>query len=91
MVVSSWEGARVEAIAAEVHCSPLTVRRRLHRFDTEGFEGLGDRPRAGRPRRLSDADDSALIALVHTAPPGRLERERDGTLVAHDEKREARL
>ena len=89
MVVRSWEGARVEAIAAEVHCSPLTVRRRLHRFDSEGFEGLGDRPRAGRPRRLTPADDSALIALVHTAPPGRLERERDGTMVARDEEREA--
>jgi len=69
----------------------LSVRRRLHRFDTEGFEGLLDRPRAGRPRRLTPADNSALIALAHTAPPGRLERERDGTLVAHDEKREARL
>ena len=67
----------------------FSVRRRLHRFDAEGFEGLGDRPRPGRPRRLTHADDSALIALVHTAPPGRLERQRDGSLVAEDEKPEA--
>jgi Homeodomain-like domain len=69
LVVSSWDGWRVEAIAAELHCRPLTVRRRLHRFDAEGFEGLGDRPRPGRPRRLTHADDSALIAQVaHPAP-----------------------
>jgi len=89
MVVYSWEGWRVEAIAAELRCRPLTVRRRLHRFDAEGFDGLGDRPRPGRPPRLTNADDSALIALVHTAPPGRLERQRDGSLVAEDEKKEA--
>ena len=91
MVVRSWEGARVEAIAAELQCSSLTVRRRLHRFDTEGFEGLGDRPRPRRPRRLTPADDSALIALVRQAPPGRLVTQRDGTMVARDEEREARL
>lgn len=89
MVVYSWEGWRVEAIAAELRCRPLTVRRRLHRFDAEGFEGLGDRPRPGRSRRLTHADDSALIALVHTSPPGRLVRHRDGTLMAEDEKKEA--
>jgi transposase len=89
MVVSSWEGWRVETIAAKLHCSPLTVRRRLHRFESEGLKGLGDRPRARRPRRLTPANDSPRIALVHTAPPGRLERERDGTLVARAEKREA--
>ena len=89
MVVRSWEGARVETIAAELHCDPQTVRRRLHRFDTEGFEGLGSRPRPGRPRRLTHADDSALIALVHTPPPGQLVTQRDGTMVARDEEQEA--
>jgi transposase len=89
MVVYSWEGWRVEAIATELHCRPLTVRRRLHRFDAQGFEGLGDRPRPGRPRRLTHADDSALIALVHTPPPGRLVTQEDGRMVARDEEREA--
>jgi len=40
MVARSWDGERVEAIAQEVGCSPQTVRRRLHRFDAEGIEGL---------------------------------------------------
>src|SRR6266705_471054 len=63
MVVRSWDGQGVEAIAKELRCSALTVRRRLHRFDAEGIEGLGDRPKPSRPRRLTTADDSQLIAL----------------------------
>ena len=86
MVASSWDGERVEAIAQELHCHPQTVRRRLHRFDVEGIEGLGDRPKAGRPRRLTVEDDSHLIALVRQAPPGRLVTQRDGTMVARDEE-----
>ena len=86
MVTRSWDGERVETIAKELHCDPQTVRRRLHRFETEGFEGLGDRPKPGRPRRLTAADDSKLIALVSQAPPGRLVMQEDGTMVAHDEQ-----
>ncbi len=89
IVASSWDGERVEAIAKELHCSPQTVRRRLHRFDAEGIEGLGDRPKPGRPRRLTTADDSKLIALVQTTPPGRLVTVDDGVMVARDEQAEA--
>src|SRR2546423_5767112 len=85
MVARSWDGERVEAIATELDCSPQTVRRQLHRFDTEGTLGLGDRPKSGRPRRLTVADDSKIIALVRQAPPGRLERQGD-EMVARDEK-----
>ncbi len=83
------DGQRVETIAQELHCHPQTVRRRLHRFDAEGIEGLGDRPKPGRPRRLTTQDDSKLIALVRQAPPGRLVTQRDGTMVAREEEGEA--
>jgi transposase len=86
MVVRSWHGKRVEAIAKEFLCSAQTVRRRLHRFDAEGIEGLGDRPRSGRSRRLTEAECSKLIALVGKAPPGRLSAQADGTIVARDEE-----
>ena len=85
IIVRSWDGGRVEAIAKELDCSPQTVRRRLHRFQTEGIEGLGDRPKSGRPRRLTVADESKIIALVRQAPPGRLERQAD-EMVARDEE-----
>src|SRR5438876_10131394 len=64
MVVRSWDGERVETIAQELGCNDQTVRRRLHRFDVESIEGLGDRPKAGRPRRLTTQDDSHIIALA---------------------------
>src|SRR5262249_5777257 len=89
MVVHSWDGERVEAIAAALHCSAQTVRRRLQRFDAEGVDGLGDQPRAGRPRRLTAAEDSRLIALARQVPPGRLVRQADGRMVADDEERAA--
>jgi transposase len=89
MVARSWDGEQVEAIAKELQCNPQTVRRRLHRFDAEGIEGLGDRNKAGRPRRLTSEDDSKLIALVNQAPPGRLVTQRDGTMVAREEEAEA--
>src|SRR6266702_7659493 len=89
MVARSWDGQRVEAIAQELHCSPQTVRRRLHRFDAEGTLGLGDRPKSGRPRRLTAEDDSKLITLARQAPPGRLVTERDGTMVARKVEGEA--
>ena len=71
---------------SELGCSAQTVRRRLHRFDAEGIEGLGDRPKSGRPRRLTVEDDSKLIALVRQPAPGRLVTQRDGTMVARDEQ-----
>ena len=86
IVARSWDGERVEAIAQELQCNPQTVRRRLHRFDVEGIEGLGDRPKPGRPRRLTAEDDSKLIALARQAPAGRLVTQEDGTLVARDEQ-----
>ena len=85
MVVRSWDSERVEAIAKDLNCSPQTIRRRLHRFDAEGVEGLGDRPKAGRPCRLTTEDDSRILALVRQAPPGRLERGAD-ELAARDEQ-----
>src|SRR5690349_8957871 len=54
MVVRSWDGLRTTAIAAELGCQPQTVRERLARFNADGLDGLGDRPGAGRKRRLTE-------------------------------------
>jgi transposase len=85
MIARSWDGQRTSAIAAELDCHPQTVRERLVRFNAEGLDGLGDRPGAGRTRRLTEAERSAVLALVATPPPGRLVRDGGGDLVAHDE------
>src|SRR5262249_20579024 len=75
-----------EAMAAALHCSAQPVRRRLHRFDAAGIDGLGDQPRVGRPRRLTAAEASRLMALARQAPPGRLVTQADGRMVADEEE-----
>lgn len=85
MIVASWEGKRTSAIAAELGCHMQTVRERLQRFNDEGLNGLGDRPGAGRKRRITEAERGRIIALARARPPGRPQRTAGGDLVATDE------
>ncbi|WP_131785238.1 helix-turn-helix domain-containing protein [Protofrankia symbiont of Coriaria ruscifolia] len=85
IITASWRGQRVPRIATDLHCHPKTVRLWLHRFNTDGLDGLADRPIPGRPRRISEAERSQLIALARSTPPGRLARTPGGELVAEDE------
>jgi transposase len=73
----SWDGLAVPAIAAGTGCHPNKVRRWLHRFNAAGLDGLGDRPGAGRRRRITQAQRSAIIALA---------RDGAGELSADDER-----
>src|SRR5260370_30282797 len=89
MVVYSWDGMRVDAIAAEVQCGAKTVRIHLKRFNEQGLDGLGDCPRPGRHARLTEAERSRIIALATKPAPGSLQRQRDGSLEARDEQASA--
>jgi transposase len=89
MIARSWDGLRTKVIAEELGYHPQTVRERIHRFNAEGLDGLGDRPGAGRERRISETERSLIISLVGTDPPGRLVRGAGGELEASDEEREA--
>ena len=80
MIVRSWDGLRTTQIAAELCCHPATVREKITRFNAQGLEGLSDRPGGGRKPRLTEAERSAIMALVATVPPGRLVTQADGTL-----------
>jgi hypothetical protein len=51
MIVRSWEGLRTMQIASGLRCHPQTVRERIHPFNAEGFDGIGDRLGAGHNRR----------------------------------------
>lgn len=86
IVVASWEGSSTKAVANEIGCHPQTVREWLHRFNSDGIDGLGDRPGAGRRPRLTEEERSRIVALARTwQPPGRLSRQSDGTLDADQE------
>ena len=82
IVALSWDGLAVPAIAGQLGCHPSRVRRWLHRFNAAGIDGLGDRPGAGRRRRITEAQRSAIIAMARSEPPGRLARDTDGELSA---------
>lgn len=82
IITLSWHGAKVDAIAAELGCHPITASRWLRRFNRGGIDVLGDRPRPGRPRRLTELDRGTIIALARSTPPGRLTRQPDGSLAA---------
>jgi len=85
IVALSWDGQAVPAIAGQLGCHPKKARRWLHRFNAAGLDGLGDRPGAGRRRRITEAQRSAIIAMARSEPPGRLERDGAGELSAGDE------
>jgi transposase len=85
IVTLSWDGLGVPAIAGQLGCHPKKVRRWLHRFNADGIDGLGSRPGAGRRRRITEAQRSAIIALARSEPPGRLARDAAGELSAADE------
>src|SRR5437667_6363414 len=86
MVLLSWAGKMPNEIAAELDCHPQTVRIHLKRFNAEGIPGLGMREGAGRKPRLTEQERSRILALVKQAPPGHLETQADGTMVARDEE-----
>jgi transposase len=86
MVLSSWASKTPNEIAAELGCHPQTVRIHLGRFNAQGVAGLGMRSGSGRKARLTEQERSRILALVKQAPPGHLETQADGTMVARDEK-----
>jgi transposase len=86
MVMESWAGKMPNEIAAELGCHPQTVRIHLARFNAEGVAGLGMRPGSGRKARLTEQERSRILALAKQAPPGHLETQADGTMMARDEE-----
>jgi transposase len=50
MILLSQHGWPAATIASLLGCDPRTVRRWIHRYNQTGAHGLGDLPRAGRPR-----------------------------------------
>jgi transposase len=60
MIAAVADGATVPVAARALGHHPQTVRKFVKRFLAEGAAGLDDRPRSGRPARLTEAD---LLAL----------------------------
>jgi transposase len=61
------QGQMVPQVAEQLAVSQATVRRALRRVRTGGLDALADRPRAGRPPRLSGHDLGAVEELLRQA------------------------
>lgn len=70
MITRSWQGLRTALIAQQLQCHQQTVRERPSASDARGLDGLGDRPGAGRKRRIAKTERRTLVALVALPPPG---------------------
>ena len=86
IIVLSWDGHRVPAIAGRLGCHEKTVRTWLRRFNAGGLDGLADRGGQGRTRRITEDERSRIIALVKHPPPGRMTPGPAGDLQAADEE-----
>jgi transposase len=63
-----------DAAARAAGMDRQTLRDWVIRFNAEGVEGLGDRPRPGRPTWLTEGEQAAFKAIVLRGP----DPERDG-------------
>jgi transposase len=71
VLLASADGISGNEIAATVGVSRITVLRWLNRYEEEGITAvLGDRPRSGRPRRITPEFEAEVIRkTLHEPPP----------------------
>jgi transposase len=48
--------------------APRTVEYWVHRFERHGLPGLQERPRSGRPRRLTAEQREEIVRVLHGSP-----------------------
>ncbi len=68
IILLSHQGYTPPAIAAIVRVDPATVRRAIHRYERGGLRGLLNRPRPGRPRKVTPDWERLLVQTIETDP-----------------------
>lgn len=68
VLLSAEQKLKAEEIAEVVRESAVTVLRWLHRYISEGIEGLRDAPRAGRSSVVTEAFRKRLLEVVRRRP-----------------------
>ncbi len=67
-LAETMEGADRKTAARRGDMSDQALRDAIKRYNAEGLEGLHDRPRTGRPAKLSNAQRDALREIVVQGP-----------------------
>jgi transposase len=68
IIMASASGTTVPAIARLVAADEDTVRDVIHAFNAQGLACLGPHWAGGRPRRITDADTTIIVATATTRP-----------------------
>jgi transposase len=68
IVVAAARGRDNARIAADLQISVDTARKWRGRFAARRLDGLADLPRPGRPRRISELERAAVVALACQLP-----------------------
>jgi transposase len=61
-------GNRIQSVSDTLHFTYSALRKWVHRFDQEGTAGLADRPRSGRPAKVTCELQKHLDRLVDQDP-----------------------
>ena len=61
-------GSHINAVSTTFHFTNSALRKWVQRFAPQGPQGLRDRPRPGRPRKVTCALEQHLNRLVDQAP-----------------------
>ena len=64
----SGQGMRVQEISSALGMNEEYLRELIRSFNDEGFDALRQKSRSGRPRKLTEEEES-IIAEIATAPP----------------------
>jgi transposase len=67
-VLLSARGYDIAQIASILEYDEASVRRWIERYESEGIEGLQDRPRSGRPRSAGAAAQDTVRRAMETGP-----------------------
>jgi len=68
IVLLSENGVKVPEIAREVGLHPINVRKWIHRFNTEGVEGLKSGKSPGRPPVFTFEQREQIVAIKTEKP-----------------------
>ena len=61
-------GHRLQTVSDTLHFTYSALRKWVHRFAHQGVQGLVDRPRSGRPPKVTDALEQHLNRLIDQDP-----------------------
>src|SRR5262245_64091131 len=61
-------GHHINAVSEAFHLANSALRKWVQRFAQEGPQGLRDRPRSGRPPKVTGDRDTTLTRLVNKHP-----------------------